>query len=49
MLTVRLGEHSIMVETTQGFKAEMGDKLWLGFDSDKVVLFDMESGKSLLN
>jgi ABC-type sugar transport system ATPase subunit len=48
ILTVRIGDHNLMIETLQGFKAEMGQKVWLGFDASRIVLFDKKSGESIL-
>jgi ABC-type sugar transport system ATPase subunit len=48
LVTVKLGDLPLKVLTLPPFKAEIGNKVWLDFNLDKIMLFDKKTEKSLL-
>ncbi|GAF70546.1 unnamed protein product, partial [marine sediment metagenome] len=48
LVTVKLGNLQIRILTAPPFTKEMGEKVKLHFDADKIHLFDKNTEKSLL-
>jgi len=48
LVSAKLGDSMIKVLTSPPFKANMGDKVRLSFNLDKIMLFDKKTEKSLL-
>lgn len=48
LVSVKLGDYIVKVLTPPPFKVGMGEKVWLGFNLDKIMLFDKKTEKSLL-
>ena len=48
IITVKLGENFVLVETQIDFRAEIGDKIWMVFDVHKMNIFDKESTLNLI-
>jgi len=48
LVSAKLGDSMIKVLTSPPFKADMGDKVRLSFNLDKIMLFDKKTEKSLL-
>lgn len=48
LVSVKLGKSMIKVFASPSFKANIGDRVRLNFNSDKIMLFDKKSEKSLL-
>ncbi|MFQ6066904.1 MAG: ABC transporter ATP-binding protein, partial [bacterium] len=48
LVSAKLGDSMIKVLTSPPFKADMGDRVRLSFNLDKILLFDKRTEKSLL-
>jgi ABC-type sugar transport system ATPase subunit len=48
LVSVKLGKSMIKVFAPPSFKANIGDRVRLNFNLDKIMLFDKKSEKSLL-
>lgn len=48
LVSVKLGKSMIKVFASPSFKANMGDRVRLNFNPDKIMLFDKKTEKSLL-
>lgn len=48
IITVKLGENFVLVETQIDFHVEIGDKVWMIFDVNKMNIFDSESTLNLI-
>ncbi len=49
LVSAKLGDSMIKVLTSPPFKANMGDRVRLSFNLDKIMLFDKKTEKSLLS
>lgn len=47
IFTIKVNDDMLRVKVPLEFEADVGDKLWLSFNSDKIYLFDEDSGKSI--
>jgi multiple sugar transport system ATP-binding protein len=47
IFTIRVNDDMLKVKVSLEFEANVGDRLWLSFNSDKIYLFDEDSGKSI--
>ncbi len=47
-VVVQMGEYQINVETTGDFVSQSGERVWLGFDVNRIHIFDAETGSNLL-
>jgi inositol-phosphate transport system ATP-binding protein len=48
LIDVRVGEHSLLLLADSGAHYGLGDKVQIGFDTEKVQFFDPQTEKSLL-
>jgi ABC-type sugar transport system ATPase subunit len=48
LITFKIGQLTLKVLTSPTFAANIGDKVWLKLNMDKIHLFDKETGESLL-
>jgi len=48
IITVKLGENFILVETQIDFNVEIGDKVWMTFGLNRLNIFDKESTLNLI-
>ncbi len=48
VLDLRVGDYLVKTLVSPDFKAELGDKLWIEFPSDKIHVFDKKTGQTLL-
>ncbi|MEA3485157.1 MAG: ABC transporter ATP-binding protein [Candidatus Aerophobetes bacterium] len=48
LVTVKVGDLFLKVLTSPPFTTEIGNKAWLNFNLDKIMLFDKKTEKSLL-
>jgi ABC-type sugar transport system ATPase subunit len=47
IVNLRVGDHLIKTIAPPGFKVDVGDKVWLGFNKDKIHLFDAKTQKAV--
>ena len=47
ILNVKVGNVMAKAKTSIGFKAHMGDMIWLGVNSEKIHIFDKATGKAV--
>jgi multiple sugar transport system ATP-binding protein len=47
VLDLRVGDYLVKTLVSPDFKAELGDKLWIEFPSDKLYVFDKKTGQAL--
>jgi len=47
IFTIQVNDDMLKVKVPLDFEADVGDKLWLSFKSDKIYLFDEDSDKSI--
>jgi len=48
LVSVKLGDFIVKAITSPPFDANMGDKVWLNFNLDRIMLFDKKTKESLL-
>ncbi len=48
IITVKLGENFVLVETQIDCKVEIGDKVWMTFDMNRLNIFDRETALNLI-
>lgn len=48
ILDLKVGEHLVKAVVDPGFKAKMGDKVWIAFRVDGIHVFDKKTGKTLV-
>jgi len=49
LVSAKLGDSMIKALTSPPFKANMGDRIRLSFNLDRIMLFDKKTEKSLLS
>jgi multiple sugar transport system ATP-binding protein len=47
VLDLKIGEYLVKTLVLPDFKAEIGDELWVKFQSDKIYVFDKATGKTI--
>jgi len=48
ILTVRFGDQTVLIEAPPDFRAEMGDRIWLGYDQNKINIFNKKTGNLVM-
>lgn len=48
IVNLRLNDIIIKMMTTPAFRAGIGERVWVGFDLDKMHLFDMKTEEAIL-
>ena len=47
ILNIRIGEYALKAVVDPSFQGDMGDNLWISFQTDKIYLFDKQTGAML--
>jgi multiple sugar transport system ATP-binding protein len=49
IISVKGPDSDILVEVDPGIRPKMGDTVWIGFPEEKLNLFDVASGRNIMN
>ena len=48
IVDLKVGDNLVKVKTTPDFEISIGEKAWIGFDKEKMHLFDKKTGKAII-